>query len=229
MKENNNIKFGISKKRDGQMILREDGEGLKNRIKHFSNIGIDIDAVVSANIVHNNNVEVVFTENAGEIIKKTDGLVTNVKNLFLTITISDCVPIFIYDENKKVVGIAHAGWKSIVKNIVTNLVQKLKNQYNSDTKDLKVYIGSHIKKCHFEIKEDVLNKFREYPEFIIKKDNKIFVDLEKIIEKQFIYSGLNIDNIKIDPSCTYCNKEYFSFRRDKPQKPVSQIAYIGLI
>jgi len=224
----NNIIFGLSKKKDGQMILRENGKGLKNRIKYFSNFGIDAKSIVSAEIIHDNNIAIISDKDKGKIIKETDGLVTNIKNICLTVTVSDCLPIFIYDKKKEIIGIAHASWKCIVKNIIYNIIEKFKNQYHANPKDLKVFIGPHIKKCHFEVKEDILDKFSKYQEFIIKKDSRYFIDLEEIVKKQLVFLGLNSKNIKISSECTYCNKEYFSFRRDKPERVDSQVAYICL-
>jgi polyphenol oxidase len=224
IKRKNNIIFGLSKKKDGQMILRADEEGVRNRLKYFSSLGIDAESIISAGIIHDNNVAIVSSNNKEKIIKKSDGLITDMKNICLTVTVSDCLPIFIYD--KKIIGIAHASWKCIIKNIVRNMAEKIKNNYNSNEKELMVFIGPHIKKCHFEIKEDVLDKFSKYPEFIIEKKSKYFVDLEGIVKKQFILAGLSADNITISSECTYCNKGYFSFRRDKPKKVTSQVAYI---
>ena len=210
------------------MILQEDGEGLKNRIEYFSNLGINTGSIVSSGIIHSNNVAIISNSDKGKIIKGNDGLITDIKNICLTVTVSDCLPVFIYDQKKEVIGIAHASWKCIVRNIINNMVEKFKSQYNSNPKDLKVFIGPHIKKCHFEIKEDVLDKFSKHQEFIIRKDSQYFIDLEGIIKKQLVSLGLNTKNIKISPECTYCNKEYFSLRRDKPERVTSQIAYIYL-
>ncbi len=228
IRKEDNIMFGLSGKEDGQMILRNDEEGTRKRIKYFSNIGIDAKDIVSAGIIHSNQVSLVTGRDKGKTIHGSDGLITNVKNICLAVTVSDCLPIFIYDEEKRVVGIAHAGWKSVVKNIVAEVVKKFKEKYNSDLRKLKVFVGPHIKKCHFEIKEDILERFSDYPDFVDRDEGKCFVNLSGIVKKQFISSELKSDNIKISSECTYCNEKYFSFRRDNPERVVSQIAYIIL-
>lgn len=50
-------------------------------------------------------------------IEGGDGLVTNIPNLVLTTYHADCVPLYFYDYDKKVIGLAHAGWKGTYKNI----------------------------------------------------------------------------------------------------------------
>ena len=222
-----NIDFGISQKSDGQMILR-DKVGLPHREKYFKSRDINTENVISTELVHGNHVTAIAKEDAGKIIKKTDGLITNVKNLCLTVTVSDCLPIFFYDKKNEIIGIAHAGWRGVIDGIALNLAKQMKKKYKIEFETIEVTIGPHIKKCHFEIKDDIVDTFKDYPESIIYSENKIFVDLEMIIKEQLISLGIKNNNININPDCTYCNKNYFSYRRDKPRKVSSQIAYIRL-
>ncbi len=226
-KEDNTI-FGLSEREDGQMILGEDGEGMENRIKYFSNLGIDAESIVSAGLIHGNHISSVSSDDKGKTIKGSDGLITNIKKACLAVTVSDCLPIFIYNKEKTAVGIVHAGWRSVVENIAGEVVKKFKENYSSDPKELKVFVGPHIQKCHFKIKKDTLERFSDYPDFINGEKGKYSVDLGGIVKKQFISCGLKENNIEISPECTYCNENYFSFRRDKPERVVSQIAYIIL-
>ena len=208
------------------MILREDGEGLKNRQKYFVSQNIDIKNIVSTKLIHGNNVEIVSEDNRGGIIEETDGLITNTKNVCLTVTVGDCVPVIFFDKRNEVIGVAHAGWKGVVKNIVSVVVNKMNQKLNSDLENIQVAIGPHIKKCHFEIQEDIIDEFKDYSEMIIRKNRKIFVDLETILVKQLETSGIKKENIDTNSDCTVCNQEYFSFRRDKPAKVHSQVAWV---
>ncbi len=223
-----NIIFGLSERKDGQMILGKDEKGMKNRIKYFSNLGINTETVVSAGAVHSNHISSVSGDDKGKTIQGSDGLITDAKKTCLAVTVSDCLPIFIYDEKKEAIGIAHAGWRSVVKNIVEEIVKKFEEHHNSDPRELKVFVGPHIQKCHFSIKKDVLERFSDYPDFIDGEKGKYSVNLSEIAKKQFISCGVKEGNIEISPECTYCNEKYFSFRRDKPKEVVSQIAYIVL-
>lgn len=229
MKIDSAVKFGISKKADGQMILRYGEVAKENRRKFFSKEGVDIANVVATKLVHGNQVWAVDQKDAGKTIENIDGLITNIKNICLTVTISDCLPLYFYDLNKKIIGIAHAGWRGVVKNIAANVAKAMHDEHGSEYKNIKAYVGPHIKKCHFEIKKDILSEFKEYPDAIIREGNKISVSLESIIKEQLLDVGLIDKNIDITPDCTYCNQEYFSFRRDKPDDVQSQVAYICLI
>ncbi|HBR80391.1 MAG: hypothetical protein UX09_C0041G0001 [Candidatus Uhrbacteria bacterium GW2011_GWE2_45_35] len=220
--------FGTSKKSDGQMLLSAGSEAKENREKFFSRIGIDPTQVVGTILEHGTNVTTVVAEDAGKIFEKNDGLITAEKNLCLTVTVSDCLPIFFYDESSGIIGIAHAGWRGVVKGIAREMILKMKQEFSSEPEKIKAIIGPHIKKCHFEIRENILSEFVEYPQFVYRESGKIFVDLEQIIRAQLLEVGVLEENIELSSVCTFCDQSYFSWRRDKPESVVSQVAYVWL-
>jgi len=229
--QSNKIKWGMSQKSDGSMKLELsdlDVQNMQNRKIFFNKLGIDINNIISANQIHKNNVVVVTKKNKGQIITGTGGLITNKKNLFLTVTIADCVPIYFFDEKKIIIGLAHADWRGVVKNISKLLIDKMINKFNSRPEDIIAYIGPHLQKCHFEVKEDVLSQFKS--EYVIKENNLITVDLLSMIKKQLLSQGIMADNISSSSECTYCDEDkYFSYRRDKPEKIKAMIAFIGIV
>ena len=228
IQKNKIVQFGISQKGDGQMRIREGNFALENRKRYFSKYGIDFHKVVSADLEHGNTVFIVDEKHFGKTIPESDALVTGRTGIYLAVTVSDCVPIFFYDE-KRVIGIAHAGWRGVVSNIANKVINSMCKKFSSDPRNIKVYVGPHIKKCHFEIRQGIISQFKDYPYSIEKRNGRVFINLEKIIRSQLRDAGILASNIEISPDCTYCNDKYFSFRRDKPTEVMSQIAYIALI
>jgi YfiH family protein len=224
MKYKKNITFGLSQKLDGQMILRLGGDA--NREKFFSKIGIDIRSVVSADLVHGNKIKVISSLDKSREISNTDGLITSERDVCLTVTVSDCLPIFFFEPKQGIIGLAHAGWRGVLANIAREMIDKMVSEYGIEASSIQVYVGPHIKDCHFEIKNDILDKFSLYPESVIKREGKTFVNLSHIIISQLNSLGLKNNNIEVDLDCTYCSNKYFSFRRDRTDDVVAQIAYI---
>jgi polyphenol oxidase len=222
-----NLKYGISKKSDGAMelatanLMRAD-----NRQNFFQRQGIDALKIISPRQIHSAKVEKVGAIQRGKIIPDADGLVTDIPDLFLTVTVADCFPIYFYNKISHSTGLAHSGWRGTV----GNLADRTAKVMPGNPADLLAGIGPGIGPCHFEVKDDVLKKFSEYPEAIIKRSGKIFIDLPIIIKEQLINAGLKQQNIENCGECTYCLKEkYFSFRRDKPKNVEAMIAYIGVV
>jgi YfiH family protein len=230
-KKQNNIFYGISEKKDGDMkIAGENGEKNKeNRKLFFKKLNLDYGRVVATKLVHNSTVDFVNNKNAGDLIEGVDGLVTNDASIVLAITVADCVPVYFYDSKNLVIGIAHAGWRGIRKGIIENMLLKLKKQ-GAKTEILNVIIGPHIKGCHYEVNEDVWHFFKDIPGALVEKHGKTHLKLNKAIISIFTNRGVNINNVSEMNECTHCQKnKYFSYRRDKPKEVQAMVAFIGMV
>tara|TARA_B100002052_G_C15807119_1_gene564065 strand:+ start:353 stop:1036 length:684 start_codon:yes stop_codon:yes gene_type:complete len=163
--------------------------------------------------IHSDSV--VFIDKPG-IYYKSDGLVAKSNaGIFLKIQTADCAPIFIYDPKSKLIGLVHSGWKGTQKSISKNAID-LFIQNGSSPKNIKVFIGPLIKKCCYEVKNNVSSKFDD--KYIFKNDNKLFLDLESKIVDDLLLCGLNLKNIKISKLCTFENQSFHSFRRTNNTK-----------
>lgn len=225
-KDNKNILAVMSEREDGSMKLSKSNINKKNRDNFFRKVEIDKEIVISPEIVHGNKAKIV-TLKSPRIIKRADALVSR-ENVFLALTVADCIPVYFYDEKNKIIGLAHAGWRGVAGKIVKNTLAKM-SKLGAEKKMIKIVLGPGIKKCHFEIKEDIVDRFKKYPQFVINKNDKIFVDLFGIIKEQLLSSKIEEQNIFISSECTYENKKrYFSYRRDNPEVVEAMIAIIGM-
>lgn len=209
--------------------LDRDETTLKNREKFVRRYGITNDRIVTAHLTQGNNIKLVSNKDGGKIIEDTDSLITNEKGIFLAITTADCLPIFILDPKKEAIALIHAGWRGLGLDILGKTLKQMKKNFGSIPKDLIIGIGPGISICHFEVKEDVVNKFREYQKTIQKRKGKIFIDLKKIAFEQLLKEGVEQENIEINPDCTYHEiGEYFSYRRNKILPLQANFVVMGL-
>lgn len=227
-----NINLNFSKKPDKNMrVFLDDSLNKKteiNRKKYFKKQSINYSSLIFSDLIHDNQVKIVNYKDRGKIIKKTDALISNDPNICLSMTAADCLIIYVYDKKEKVVSLIHAGWRGLVKNIIKKTLNKMFLHYKSRPKDILIYISPHIQVCHFEIKENILSKFKKYQKHI-KKDDKIKINLSAIAKKQLIELGILNKNIQISSECTYClNDKYFSYRRSKSKQLKTMIAYLSL-
>lgn len=218
----------ISEKSDGSMKIFESGENDINRDDFFRKNGIDGEKIFSAEILHSACVKSV-DKNSPKIIKGVDALVTKEKDIFLAVTVADCIPIYFYDNKSGVIGIAHAGWRGIVSGIVGGVLREM-NKLGSGIGDIKITLGPGLRECHFEVRDDVLINFKNNPEFVFKRENRIFVDLFGIIKKELLIGGVPEENIFDSGKCTYCDENrFFSYRRDKPRDISAMVAVVGAV
>ena len=156
-----------------------------------------------------------------------DGLITDEINKAVIVRTADCIPIIIYDRENKVLSVVHSGWKGTLNNIVSSALDIMIDKYKSNIANISVYMYPSIRKCHFEVEEDVYRLFKDKvnSEYITNKGIKYYIDLQSIIKDNLISYG--IKDIHDSNICTYCNHDkYYSYRYNKTDKRNYLIAYI---
>ena len=224
-----NIRYGITEQRDGSMFRTNDigleNVNKNNRVLYFKRIGLNINNLVQAKLVHGNNILRVGRQDGGKIPEVADGLITNDREVILGVTAADCFPIYIYDPVNNAVGVAHAGWRGVAKNIVGRVVEAMKKEYSGQAKDLRVGIGPGIRACHFSVLTDTDLEIPAYSKS--SRDGTTYVDLPLIIKHQLEDAGIENTHIDDGGECTFCLKDkYFSHRRDQVSPLETMLAYI---
>mgnify|MGYP001604769354 CR=1 FL=1 len=221
------IMAGLSERSDGSMVwwnrLPVDEAVRGNRERYFRGLGISPERVVAGGLVSGVRVAVVSEKEAGEYLLNTDALLTNIPGLFLTVTASDCLPVYFYDMKMRCLGIAHAGWRGLVNGILEKVVFEFNNSFGSEAADLRIIIGPHIKSCHYEVGEDVAAQFSG--QNLERRNGRIYVKLADEVESRL--RALGVKHISVSPVCTYEDKRFYSARRDKSEPLKGMAAYLG--
>lgn len=152
-------------------------------------------------------------------IPDCDAMITAQKGVVLTILTADCVPVLLYDPVHEVIGAVHAGWRGTEKNITGKTVEKMIDMFDINPKDLIVYIAPSIKRCCYEVGEEVILHFSNNEssnETFDAKGEKYMLDLPMINQLQLQEKGVILDNIETDPACTSCEVDhFFSYRKEQ--------------
>ena len=160
-----------------------------------------------------------------------DGAVTNRKGIMLTTTTGDCLAVFAYDPVKKVIGLAHAGWRGVLAGMPAKLVEAMVRSYGTDPQNVSAWIGPGIGLCCFEVSEDVAEAFWDvYPwseDYTIDLGNgKYKLDLKGISLELLEMTG--VGTALASPDCTCCQPDdFWSYRRSKDKERMLQ--YIELL
>jgi hypothetical protein len=109
-----------------------------------------------------------------------DGIVSKKKNVILSILTADCAPILFYDNQKKIIGACHAGWKGALSGIIDNTIINMV-RLGSIPSNIHCAIGPCIGPNSYTVRDDF------YETFTLK--NKKNTDFFKKIEKnQYLFS-----------------------------------------
>lgn len=225
--------------KDKTEIIKEDYNKLA------LSLGIQSDNILRPYQTHTDIVKCIENEyNEFTIFPKeltdVDGLLTNKQDIIFSLSYADCTPIYLYDPVKRVVGNIHSGWQGTLQGIGRIAVESMIKTYNSNPQDIICLFGPHIKKCHFEVGEEVANKFRKQYSSMedindiieykgkVNGENKYHIDTTKINENLVKSLGLKRENIIDSGICTVCNKEQMHSYRAHGKNAGRNTALIGM-
>jgi len=193
-----------------------DNEIKENYNKIQNDINHQFIKIVKPIQTHTNIVKVLNEDNISDEFNDVDGLITNMKNVALVTSLADCQGILLYDDNKKVIGNIHSGWKGTFDKIIENAIKLMINEFGCNPKDIEAYITPSIMDCCFEVDEDVKNMFQNKFQDInideliklgeIKEEKqKYYIDTIEINRRVMLNLGLNESNIISSNMCSKCN------------------------
>lgn len=200
-------------------------------------LGVPLNNMVLSHQVHDKNVLKVESTHGGMGIvqernyHRIDGLITHEADLMLITYYADCVPVYFYDPVKRVIALAHSGWKGTLLNIGAETLKALKDSYGCNPADIHVAFGPHIKSCCFEVDYDVADTFHKtFPwskKFSsLREDSKWLFDLERIITYNLFDKGILHDKISGCPLCTKCHNDVFFSHRGSGGKTGTGAAFL---
>jgi len=209
----------------------------KNFFILFKSLEIDYRNIYYAKQVHKNDIIVVekgfdFFEYNQE--NEADGLITQKSGITLMTFHADCIPVYIFDKEKRIISLIHSGWRGSLQHISKRAIDILILQFKSNISNLIVAIGPGICKEHFEVGKEVYDAFlQEFgSDICIHHEVKFYVDLKKAIEKDLLEVGLKKEQIIVSDMCTYEKEDlFFSYRRDfkTPEKLGSMVALMRMV
>lgn len=139
-------------------------EVFANRQRWAASIGLDAAAIVAVRQVHGNAVDCVTAAQCGRgarsldatTVPTADALLTDAPDTPLLLAFADCTPLLFHDPRRRVVGLAHAGWRGTVADIAGETVRALAAHYGSDPADIVAAIGPAIGACCYQVDEPVI-------------------------------------------------------------------------
>ena len=196
--------------------------------KIFDSLGIPPAKILGLKQIHSDKIISVnsaedLANYKAQNIHEADGWLLSLPQTGVMILTADCVPLYLWSADGKYVSLTHCGWRGVVQELPTKAAELIKTK---TAEKLQAYIGPHIRECCFEVKEDVASQFPK--EAVIRRENKIFVDLDKAIILQLTAAGVDAKEIKTGChcQCTSCNKkDFFSYRRDGTKDALLSFVY----
>jgi hypothetical protein len=193
---------------------------MENHRRLGAAMGYDYRKLVFSDQVHKTEIRSCTKADCGKgitresDIREIDGLITNEPGVPLITFYADCVPLFFYCPTKKVVALAHSGWRGTVAGIGQKMVERMVQEYGCRRQDILCAIGPSICQDCYEVSRDVIEEFEavyteeELQSMVYAKGNgKYQLDLKKACGYNFLKAGILRSQICEAEICTCCNPE----------------------
>jgi YfiH family protein len=157
-----------------------------------------------------------------------DAVITKRKDILLGVKVADCVPILLLDRVKGIAAAVHAGWRGTAKGILKNTITAIVDKYGARPGDLLVAMGPSIKRCCYEVSDDVIQAITDKTG-VGDYHGKAHLDLQGANRAQALSAGIRTEHVYLVEECTCCSDgKYNSYRRDKGSQG-RQGGFIGII
>jgi YfiH family protein len=188
------------------------------------------------NQVHEDNILVIDQANIDAFKQqqhRADAIITNLPGLAIGIKTADCVPVFMADSAKRIIGVVHAGWRGTALNIAAKAVKTLTETFSSRPQDIVAAIGPAIGPCCYEVDDAVFNAVEAYGSWESAftpcgEVGKWMLNLPSANACQMMQAGIPPGNIFTSDVCTSCRKDIFFSHRGEEGRTGRQVNFMML-
>jgi YfiH family protein len=191
---------------------------LKNQEKFLRKFGLEGRKLVYGSQVHSANVADIDETIDNLPYPETDGFITTRRDVVIFTQYADCLPIYLYSEEKEVIGLCHSGWQGSYLEIGIEALKRMTENYGCDVEEITVTLGIGIGICCYEVGDDFYEKFRvKYGEELLegvfqRRNDRWYFDNTEFNYKLLLRAG--VKKIYRDSRCTYCDERFHSYRRE---------------
>jgi YfiH family protein len=153
--------------------------------------------------------------------QQADIILTDQPAITLFMRFADCVPILLYEPRKRVVCVAHAGWKGTLARAAGAAVAAMIETYDCCADDILAGIGPSICRRCYEVGAEVVAAVRtafngSAGSIMEPRGERMHLDLWEANRIALVDAGVQARNIEVAGLCTAENTDlWYSHRAEK--------------
>jgi hypothetical protein len=168
-----------------------------------------------------------------ELVPECDGLITARRGVALAIRTADCVPLLFVDPVRRVIGVAHAGWRGTALGLAARMLAHFRQRFASRPEDLLIAVGPAIGPCCYEVDSPVHAALAARPGaegFFepCRGKGRWRLDLVMVNYLDLLEAGVPAAHIACARYCTSCRTDLFFSHRAEGVRTGRQISLLML-
>lgn len=178
---------------------------------------------VHARQVHGATVLVHHTAGPSGLViaDDADAHVTRAEGMLLTVSVADCVPVYLVAPRARAVALLHAGWRGVAAGIVERGIEVLLDAGEATADELFLHLGPAICGACYEVGPEVHEALG-----LDRPAGNRTVDLRFIAAARAVARGVSPERITASGYCTRCaDSPFFSHRAGCAER---QMGVIGI-
>jgi YfiH family protein len=193
-----------------------------SRWRAFRGVEPGFGAVILGNQVHQTRVEWHEGGRGWVQIDGVDGHATSTPGLLLTVTVADCIPVYLVDPVKRAIALLHSGWRGTAGGILREGVRTLVEGAGSAPSDIIMHCGVGICAECYEVGSEVMIGCG------LSADGAgpWHADLRAVLVGQG--RGLGIERISTSQWCSGHDRGAFFSHRASGGRDGRMVAYLGM-
>ncbi len=210
------VRWFVSLSPAGDMGLNGVGSGPR-RASFLESQGIDASRLATVSMAHTRDV--VLAKSAGAVSGAADGLATRVRDLGLSITVGDCLPICLFDTEHEALALLHSGWRGT--GIVVSALDLMSREWGTRPSAVAASLGPCIGSCCYSVDAERARAFdAEFgaPAQAVGERAVRFIGTQPFLDLQGanigLLAGQGVRSVAVCEACTYDDKRLGSFRRE---------------
>lgn len=233
LNEGPEVSCGLSLRNAGEMGYDPAREN-PNRDRLFGSLGLSGSSVAARRQTHSKDVLVV--ESIADLrssLPEGDGLAAIDSSVVLSVTVADCLPVYLADTRSGAFSLVHSGWKGT--GIVRNALSLMKDRWGTEPGFVSAVLGPCIRGCCYQVDEQRAQAFdaefgavslgRSLGPALRRAGSRAFIDLQAANAALLEESG--VKNIAVCRDCTFTDERLGSFRREGADRFTRMVALLG--
>ena len=178
-------------------------------------------AVILGNQIHDVRVAHHARAEGWVQVEGVDGHATGARGILLTVTVADCIPVYLVAPKAGAIGLLHSGWRGTAGGILERGVAALVEHHGASTAEIVMHCGVGICATCYEVGREVM----EGCGLPADGTGPFHADLRQVLVEQG--RGLGLRTISTSQWCSAHDRTHFYSHRASRGADGRMVAYLG--